>query len=121
MKKFSFVLLLVVASVFVLSSIAVANDGFALLPARYPSILISPDHEDSFRTPSGHEGRKFESDEGYAFSYDSMGRRMYDIPYSYAVEHEGRIKPVEALGHATLVVAHPVPTTVLVDGLFITR
>jgi len=97
---------------------APAFAGHIVLPARTPSILVAPDYADPFQTPAADSGQVFVSDEGYLFSYDSLQRRMYHMPYSYAIEKDGHIIPVEMAGAA------PIPTfpqTVIIDGMFVTK
>ena len=106
-----------VATAFALVSILIvpAFAGHIAVPARAPAIITAPDYADPFLSPSGAGGHTFESKEGYVFSYDSMQRRMYQMPYSYAIEvSPGRTVPVEHLGKTVV-------TTVLVDGMFVAR
>lgn len=92
--------------------------GHIVVPARTPSIITSPDYADTFQTPNTHSGQVFTSDEGYLFSYDSFQRRMYHMPYSYALEKDGRIIPVEMAGAAPIPMF---PQTVIIDGMFVTK
>ena len=107
---------LVLAAAFCAALVALpAFAGHIVVPARGPAVIIAPDYSDPYLSPSEAEGRTFLSDEGYVFTYDSLRRRMYQMPYSYAVQRNGRIVPVESLGKRT------VPATVLIDGMFYTK
>ena len=68
-----------------------SSANYVLIPAQAPAIITTPDYVDSFQapSPSALSGQIFRSKEGYLFSFDASGRRVYHMHASYVLSAHG--------------------------------
>ncbi len=93
---------------------------YMLFPTQTPAIITTPDYVDPFQAPSPSSlpGQLFRSQEGYLFSFDTTGKRVYHMYPSYVLASRGGSVSLHYVA-APLVSAHPgaalvhVPATVL--------
>ena len=83
--------------------------NYVLIPAQAPAIITTPDYVDSFQapSPSALSGQIFGSKEGYLFSFDASGRRVYHMHASYVLSAHGSPVPVHIIS-APMIAVHPV-------------
>jgi len=81
---------------------------YLLVPAQAPAIITTPDYVDPFQapSPSALSGQLFRSKEGYLFSFDATGRRVYHMYPSYVLAPRGGSVSVHYIA-APLVSVHP--------------
>ena len=81
---------------------------YVLIPAQAPAIITTPDYVDSFQapSPSGLPGQVFRSKEGFLFSFDGSGRRVYHMHASYVLSARGSRVPVHYVV-APMFAVHP--------------
>ena len=94
------------ALVLFFSGASAAN--YVLIPAQAPAIITTPDYVDSFQapSPSGLPGQVFRSKEGFLFSFDGSGRRVYHMHASYVLSARGSRVPVHYVV-APMFAVHP--------------
>lgn len=83
--------------------------NYVLIPAQAPAIITTPDYVDSFQAPSPFAlpGQIFRSKEGYLFSFDASGRRVYHMHASYVLSAHGSSPvPVHIIA-APMIAVHP--------------
>lgn len=88
------------------SSACAAN--CVLISAQAPAIITTPDYIDPFQapSPSGLPGQLFRSKEGFVFSFDASGRRVYLMHASYVLSAHGDPVPVHSIA-APMIAVHP--------------
>jgi hypothetical protein len=94
--------------------IASSEASYVLIPAAAPAIITAPDYADRFQSPSPSAlpAQLFLSKEGYLFSFDNAGRRIYHVPSSYVLASPGGDSvPVRFIA-APMVFMHPAAMTV---------
>ena len=86
-----------------------SSANYVLIPAQAPAIITTPDYVDSFQapSPSALSGQIFRSKEGYLFSFDASGRRVYHMHASYVLSAHGSSPvPVHIIA-APMIAVHP--------------
>jgi len=93
------------ALLFVFSGTSAAN--YIFIPAQAPAIITTPDYVDSFQapSPSALPGQIFRSKEGYLFSFDGSGRRVYHMHASYILSAQSNPVPVHFIA-APMIAVH---------------
>lgn len=103
MKLFTkaFIFMLIIGVLSLCFSIVPTEAQYILVPAQGPAIITMPDYVNTFQAPapSALPGQMFLSTDGYLFSFDSTGRRVYHMHASYI------LAPCGGRVHAQYIVA----------------
>jgi hypothetical protein len=93
--------------------------NYVLIPAQAPAIITAPDYVDSFQapSPSGLPGQVFRSKEGFLFSFDGSGRRVYHMHASYVLSAHGSRVPVHYVA-APMIAVHPAAVRTTIPWTF---